>query len=418
MNPVQAAPVISVVMPTLNQAGFIAESVRSVMAQAVPGLELVVADGGSTDGTQDLLADLAAEYPGRLRWASSPDSGPADAVNRAVARARAPLIGWLNSDDLYKPGAVARAVAHFETHPRHVMVYGEAEHVDIDGHRIDRYPTLPPDTPLSAWVDGCPICQPSAFFRRSAFDAIEGLDTSFAAAFDYDFWLRLWHRFPGQVGFIDTLQAGSRLHAGAITMRMRERVALEGIRVVHRHFGAAPLHWLLTHLEELLATHPFHRERLDVPARLRALLAQALPCLGPDAPSALEDHLRRHRGAQLATEHFGCDVHADGWAGPVCHVRLWQADPPVRLIRLHCRHASPRGGPLSLSVTLPEERTYRVDVARAGIFVLDLPVEPCRPGERVVIRVATMPCFIPAETERGSRDRRSLAFLIDGAELL
>lgn len=411
-------PAISVVMPTLNQAGFIAESVRSVMAQRVDALELVVADGGSTDGTQDLLADLAAEHPGRLRWASTADSGPAQALNAAVARARAPIIGWLNSDDLYMPGAVARALAHFERHPDHVMVYGEADHIDAEGRRIDRYPTLPPETPLSAYVDGCHICQPSAFFRRAAFDELGGMDTSLGAAFDFDLWLRLLKRFPGRVGFVDALQAGSRLHPGAITMRMRERVAIEGITVIHRHLGPAPLHWLLTHADELLASHPFHREPLDLHARMRALADRLAPCLDRDAPRALEEQLRQHRGARLVTEHFGCSVHGDGWTPPVCHVRLWQTDPPVRLIRLHCRHAAPRGGALDIEVGLPEEQPYRLEVVRPGPFVVEIPIDERRAGARIVIRLAASASFVPAEVQRGSDDRRRLAFQVEDAELL
>jgi glycosyltransferase involved in cell wall biosynthesis len=196
MSTAAERPAVSIVMPTLNQAGFIAESVDSVMAQGVDGLELVVSDGGSTDGTLSELAGLAARYPGRLRWTSGPDAGPADAVNAAVARAAAPIVGWLNSDDLYAPGAVRRALEHFAAHPDDVMVYGEADHVDEHGARIERYPSRGPETPMSEYADGCHVCQPSAFFRREAFDALGGLDTRLRAAFDYDFWLRLSREGP------------------------------------------------------------------------------------------------------------------------------------------------------------------------------------------------------------------------------
>ena len=86
-------PDLSVVMPSMNQVSFLAEAVRSVLRQEGPTTELVVMDGGSDDGSQALLADLANEFPGRLRWASGPDGGPAEAVNEAVRRTRAPLIG-------------------------------------------------------------------------------------------------------------------------------------------------------------------------------------------------------------------------------------------------------------------------------------------------------------------------------------
>ncbi len=183
-------------MPTRNHVDFIAQAIASVVAQGIDGLELIVQDGASTDGTQALLAEMAEQHAG-LHWLSEPDAGPAEAVNRAIARARAPVIGWLNSDDLYTPGAIARALDHLGRHPDHVMVYGEGEHIDASGRVIGRYPTRGPQTPLEAWADGCHICQPTAFFRREAFDALGGLDTTLRTAFDYDFWLRLLKRYSG-----------------------------------------------------------------------------------------------------------------------------------------------------------------------------------------------------------------------------
>jgi glycosyltransferase involved in cell wall biosynthesis len=117
-------PVVSVVMPTLDQVDFLARAVDSVLTQDLIDVELIVADGGSTDGTQARLAALAERHPGRLRWTSGPDSGPAAAVNAAVHLARAPLLGWLNSDDMLVDGALQRVVGHFEQHPGDAAVYG------------------------------------------------------------------------------------------------------------------------------------------------------------------------------------------------------------------------------------------------------------------------------------------------------
>ena len=119
-----ASPILSVVMPSLNQHDYLGAAVRSVMSQAVEALELVVMDGGSTDGSLDLLAELTAESAGRLRWFSAPDDGAAQAIHSAILEARAPLIGWLNSDDLYTAGAVQRAIEHLARQPHQVMVYG------------------------------------------------------------------------------------------------------------------------------------------------------------------------------------------------------------------------------------------------------------------------------------------------------
>ena len=423
MSAAAERPSISVVMPTLDQAGFIAESVASVMSQGVEGLELIVSDGGSRDGTLGELAALAARHGGRLRWYSAPDSGPAEAVNAAVARARAPIVGWLNSDDLYTPGALRRALAHFEARPDDVMVYGEAEHVDVHGQRIDRYPTRGPDTPLDAYADGCHVCQPSAFFRRDAFDAVGGLDTGLHAAFDFDLWLRMFKAWPGRIGFMDQVQAQSRLHAGAITWRMRERVALEGIEVVGRHLGPAPVHWLLTHAAELIDAHPFHTPGGDLPAHLRTLLGKAAGRLVPDAREQLEAHLAGHRAVQLMTEDFAVGVYPDGWAPATLDVRLRQpaqaGSRPTALVRLYCRHASPVGGRLLLEVATPGEGLWSLEVPRPGPFLLELPVEDQRPGARLVFRVqARWGEFVPARVHAGSDDERALAFVVEGAEVV
>ncbi len=423
MPPIAGEPVVSVVMPTLNQADFIAESVESVMTQGVERLELIVSDGGSSDGTLGVLAGLTEKFGGRLRWYSAPDSGPADAVNAAVARARAPIIGWLNSDDLYAPGAVRRALSYLESRPADVMVHGESEHVDLHGRRIGRYPSRGPDTPLAEFADGCHVCQPSAFFRREAFDALGGLDTSLKAAFDFDLWLRLFKAFPGRYGYIGEVQAFSRLHAGAITLRMRERVTLEGIEVVGRHLGAAPLHWLLTHAEELVADHPFRTPGEDLPSHLRNLLQRVSHRLQPDAAAQLEHFLANHQGLALMAPGFAVGVHADGWAPTTLDLRLRQpgagGPAPVALVRLHCRHASPAGGPLELFVMTPGEGGCTQEVPRPGPFLLELPVEDRRAEANLVFRiVAQGGAFVPAQVEPDSTDERRLAFRVEGAELV
>lgn len=412
-------PVVSVVMPSMNQMAFLAEAVRSVLQQEGPSTELVVMDGGSDDGSQALLADLANEFPGRLRWASGPDGGPAEAVNEAVRRTRAPLIGWLNSDDLYTPGAIARAAAHLAAHSDHVMVYGHGEHVDGAGAYIERYPSRPPTAPLAEWADGCHICQPTAFFRRAAFDALGGLDTSFRASFDYELWLRLFRAHPKGVGFIDAVQARSRLHAGSITMRFRERVAFEGMQVIRRHLGPAPAHWLLTHVDELCAMHPFLPGGLSLRARCDALAARAAPYLDADGLGLLHRRLATDPRLTMATESVHVGVHADGWAGPSLDIRVQQGEAAVREIRLACRQHTPGGGGcLTIGIVTPDGFVDRLSVDGNGAFELALPVADRRPGARSVLRVCTEGGFVPALVESGSADRRELTFRVESCSVI
>src|SRR5690606_23872881 len=150
------------------------------------------------------------------------------------------------------PGACSRAMAALQQHPDWLLVYGHGEHVDAAGRSLDRYPTLPPSTPIEQFAEGCFICQPTMFFRRSAAVLLGKLDEELRCAFDFDWWLRAFKLFPGRIGFVDAVQAGSRLHAGCITLRQRRSVMLEGMRVLHRHLGSAPANWIRTYVEELL----------------------------------------------------------------------------------------------------------------------------------------------------------------------
>jgi len=243
-------PLVSVVMPSMNQAEFIDEAIASVLSQDYPNIELVVADGGSRQDTLDILDSRQRQDP-RLRYFSRPDRGPAHALNDAMNAVRGTVIGWLNSDDLYAPGAISRAIAVLAARPRLLMVYGQGLHIDEQGKPIGTYPTLPPSTPVSRFNEGCFICQPTMFFCRSARILLGPLDEKLKASFDFEYWLRAFCAFPERIGFVDAVQAMSRLHDGCITMRLRRTVALEGMQVLARHIGYAPKEWLLTYAFEL-----------------------------------------------------------------------------------------------------------------------------------------------------------------------
>lgn len=403
----------TVVMPSFNQGAFIAEAVRSVLTQSGDELELVVADGGSTDNTLSSLTTLAEKFRGRLRWYSAPDGGPAEAINRAVGLARGKIIGWLNSDDVYARGAIRRALRYLQKNPEHVMVYGHGRHIDGAGKVVGDYPSLPPAAGIGAFADGCFICQPTVFFRREVFEELGGLDTSLEASFDFDLWLRMFKRLPGRVGFIPKVQAYSRLHEQCITWRLREHVALEGLAVTARHLGTAPAHWMLTHFEEVLAAHPFHAVRLDVADELQRLAQLAQSYVAPDQHAVLLERVRADRRLVLATRDVMVDVHPDGWAGPRLDVRFRQSERSVRDIILYCRHASPAKKPLRLTIISPGEAPRIQEVPKQAEFQIRLPVNAAQEGARLIFRICTGDWFIPSKHAKASLDNRRLAFLVD-----
>ena len=180
-------PGVAIVTPSYNTGRYVGPAVRSVLEQDHPAVDYVVMDGGSTDGTVDVLKSFGPT----LRWVSGRDRGQSDAINRGFAQTRGDVLGWLNSDDTYAPGALRAAAEFLAAHPDVAMVYGAADFIDAAGRRIGacaHVETTFDRRRLLHYSDF--IVQPAAFFRRGAFEAVGGLDPSLNWAMDYDLWLK------------------------------------------------------------------------------------------------------------------------------------------------------------------------------------------------------------------------------------
>lgn len=177
---------VSVLTPSLNQGRWLSDNLRSVANQSYMAVEQVVMDGGSTDGSLDILRNAGA--PG-LTWLSEPDAGQANALNKAFALSRGEIIGWLNSDDAYfGPNVIAEAVRAFDAYPAVAVVYGHALMIDSTGRALQVMWSPSFDSRLLRLHDF--IVQPAAFIRRSAVgDAL--VDESYDFTMDYELWLRL-----------------------------------------------------------------------------------------------------------------------------------------------------------------------------------------------------------------------------------
>ena len=249
-------PLVSIIMPTFNQARFIEESLASILTQDYRNVEVIVQDGGSTDETTGILERVAIADD-RVRWISTSDAGPAQAINKALHRVRGEYVGWLNSDDIYIQGTISKIVTAFLNHPSWIMLYGEGSHFDEGGRHIGSYPTKHPSAGLKAFRAGCFICQPTVFFKSAMPVLIGPVDDSLKTSFDFEYWLRAFSQFQSRIGFIKTELAKSRLHSGCITQRLRSIVALEGLALEKKYFGEASPHWAVTRLEELAEQYSF-----------------------------------------------------------------------------------------------------------------------------------------------------------------
>jgi len=181
-------PAVAVVTPSYQQAEFLEETIRSVLLQSYPNLSYAVMDGGSTDGSVAIIQKYAPWLDG---WASEPDGGQAAAIDKGFRRAEGQILTWLNSDDVFAPGAVWAAIDGFQRHPDAVLVYGGADEIARDGRLIGPagYARQADRQFLIEAANAIP--QPAAYFKRSAYEAAGRLDHSLQWTMDYDLWIRL-----------------------------------------------------------------------------------------------------------------------------------------------------------------------------------------------------------------------------------
>ncbi len=229
-------PLVTIVTPSYNMARYLPETIASVLSQDYPRTEYIVMDGGSTDGSLEILRG----HETRLRYFSRKDKGPADAIHQGFAEGSGEILAWLNADDTYFPGAVRKAVDFLQAHPEIDVVYGEGYWIDENGNPITRYPTLPFDARVLE--RDCFICQPASFFRASVYRKC-GLDADLGLSFDYDLWIRMAKQGARFASIPDYL-ANSRMHRGAKTLKEREGVFRVSMDLLQRHYGYVPFQWV------------------------------------------------------------------------------------------------------------------------------------------------------------------------------
>jgi glycosyltransferase involved in cell wall biosynthesis len=259
---------VSVVTPSYQQGRFIERTLESVLGQHQPAgtIEHIVMDGGSTDGTVEILE----RWRERISFASGPDDGQTAAVNAGLAMARGEILAYLNSDDVYREGAVAAALAAFERDPSADVVYGDADFIDADDRFIRPYPTEEWSLQRLALV--CFLCQPAVFFRRRVFEQFGPLDATLHYCMDYEYWLRLGLR-GARFLHIPVRLAGSRLHPEAKTLRSPKEAHTEINDMLEKHIGKIPDSWCSNYAYAVLDGRGLARStRRDYLARV-ALLA-------------------------------------------------------------------------------------------------------------------------------------------------
>jgi glycosyltransferase involved in cell wall biosynthesis len=215
----------SIITPSYNQVDFIEHTIRSVLGQDYSDLEYIIVDGGSTDGSVDVIR----RYEDQLAWwVTEPDKGQADAINKGFQQATGEIVAWLNSDDMYAPGAIVHAFQVFKTDPEIGMVYGNAISFDQDGRPLN-------DLGIGDWalkdlVSFHILCQPAVFMRKTFLDQAGYLDDGYHMMLDHHLWLRLAQRT--KIHHVPQVWAFARHHAEAKNVSQAPKFGQEAFKIL------------------------------------------------------------------------------------------------------------------------------------------------------------------------------------------
>lgn len=265
-------PAITLVTPSLNQGRFIEATIRSVLLQGYPLLEYVIMDGGSTDGSVDIIRKYE---PWLARWVSAADGGQSDALNQGLAHAEGDVAGWLCSDDRLLPGAL-HALARFRAENADAVAWaGACRTVTADGRSF--YTNSPRGASrerLADWGRAGRISQPACLFAREAWQRLGGLEATYHFAMDFDLWLRM--SALGRLALTDELWAEETMHGDTKSFGQRGRSLAEVHLIQIRHgFDRLALDRMgeaLQQREDLLARHPAIRARTQLNLWVRPFL--------------------------------------------------------------------------------------------------------------------------------------------------
>ncbi len=370
------APLVSIVTPSFNQGRFIRQAIDSVLAQTYPHIEHRVIDGGSTDDTVEILRS----YGDRVTWCSEPDDGQSDAINKGFAAAGGDILAWLNTDDVYRPDAVERAVDELLRRPEAGLVYGRGVILNESGEETGPFIGL---ESFNLWrlLYGLDyVLQPATFFRRSAVEAVGDLDRDLHYAMDWDLWLRL--AAHSEVCFLDHVLAGSREYGDTKTAtggwpRIRELGSL-----MHRHTGTT---W----------TPGVRLYALDT---LRLQLRSYWPGSQWKWVAGAIDSAVAYTSRRIIE---GVPVHADGWLGPRSRLvvpsrwRVFEVDFEV--------HRFPPHGPITLELSIEGAPLGKLEATEAGVVQGRWELAAEASGPFVCVDVKSNVGF------RTAQDRRRLA---------
>jgi glycosyltransferase involved in cell wall biosynthesis len=397
MTPIHADfPRITIVVPSFNQAPFIRETLQSLVDQEYPNLEVIIQDGGSTDGAVDVAREFVARFPGTFQLYVQKDRGHAHALNMAFGRATGEIFGYLNTDDTLYPGCLRRVAQEIDPDRGRFIVFGRClftgegsryvgqEHpAEYRGH-FDL---------LAVWTRGYnSIPQPSTFWHRAVAERCGSFDERYNHGLDYLQWCRFSKHF--RFHRVDALWSTYRMHPVSVTANKSEQEWQDiMIRYSRMHWGPwwSPLRW---RCEVSLWLHE---------SRLRYWIAR----------SPLRPLVRAVRGGRRrAGETDAVGRYSDGWIGPVYRSAVDVPGDARRLILVLEHHPQAYHRRASPVLSLNGRVVARQRLRRAGQFSFAVDVAAYR-RKSCTVEVRTPEFFIPRFVGLGRDDRRLSLLLLD-----
>ena len=222
-------PKVSIVTPSYNQGEYLEETIRSVLLQGYPNLEYIIIDGGSTDGSVEIIKKYE---PWLTYWISEKDRGQSYAINKGFALATGEIMAWINSDDFYAGYAFLNIVEAFRLNPNTQWVAGKCIFIQHNGDIL--WDSVKPDEDYFKWFLKPLYMQPGIFWKKTLWEATNKIDVSLSYSMDHDLWLQFtkFQQFPA---WIDIPVAYFRFHAGSKTVENRDKQEEESLIISKRY---------------------------------------------------------------------------------------------------------------------------------------------------------------------------------------
>ncbi len=387
-------PVVTVVTPSYNQGGFIRATIESVLSQDYPRIEYIIMDGGSNDETAAVVKD----YSSRLTFISEKDRGQSHAINKGFQMARGSIVSWLNSDDLYLPGAVRNAVTTFGRSPSAGAVYGEGYLIDRAGNVTSRFPCTE-DFNLWKLVHLSDyILQQTVYFRKEALSRVGYLDEDLHYVMDWDILIRIGMQYP--LLYVPAYMGCLREYPEAKSFAGGARRAREIRMMLRRHTGKfIPAGYIVYGLDT------YQKIWCD---RIQRMFASVKPLQRP-----LQSSIRFAAGTIIGrTIRESQGLYSDGWAGRVLRFMLPAAEGSAMVIEGTLPEWPALSGQV-LRVMANGRRLGDVRIAH-GDFQVEMELPPELHGRVLDLTVTASRWVLPGGRFTLRGDRRRLAYLLRG----